>query len=107
MIKLYDTGVYLYNGQEIIPDDQYAKKVLEAKLGTAPEKDQARKGTMAYSILERHNTSGNMNQLKIKFDAMASHDITYVGIIQTARASGLKEFPMPYAVSYTHLAWFG
>lgn len=102
MVKLYSGGVYLVNGTEIVPDSQKAVKEIERKIGACPEKDEARKSTMAYSILEKHNTSGSMDKLKIKFDCMASHDITYVGIIQTARASGLKEFPMPYALTNCH-----
>ncbi len=100
MIKLYDGGIFYANG-EIIGDDAQGKARLKA-LGINDNIDEARKKTIAYSILEKHNTSGNMKRLKIKFDAMASHDITYVGIIQTARASGLKEFPIPYVLTNCH-----
>jgi aconitate hydratase len=94
MVKLYDTGVYLVNGTEIVSGDS------GNNLGTTPE--EARKNTMAYSILKSHNKSDNMEKLKIKFDCMASHDITYVGIIQTAKASGLKKFPIPYVLTNCH-----
>ena len=75
---------------------------LPAPAEGMPTPAEAKKGTMAYGILESHNTSGDMTNLKIKFDAMASHDITYVGIIQTAKASGLKEFPVPYVMTNCH-----
>ncbi|ADO82013.1 hydratase [Ilyobacter polytropus] len=94
MIKLSEAGVYLVNGKEIIPADS------GKNLGTTPE--EARKNTIAYSILKSHNKSDNMEKLNIKFDCMASHDITYVGIIQTARASGLKKFPIPYVLTNCH-----
>ena len=93
MIKLTDKPVYLLNGTEL-------KGADEAQVCTEP--DEARKGTIAYSILNAHNTSGNMDKLKIKFDKLISHDITYVGIIQTARASGLEKFPIPYALTCCH-----
>ncbi|MBO5426686.1 MAG: hydratase [Lachnospiraceae bacterium] len=101
MIKLYDTGAYLLNGKELIADNGDADKVLATK-GVNVTKEEAAKNTMAYGILEAHNTSGDMNQLKIKFDKMTSHDITFVGIIQTARASGLTEFPIPYVLTNCH-----
>ncbi|MGN0152139.1 MAG: hydratase [Wujia sp.] len=101
MIKLYDTGAYLLNGTELVADTQDAEKILASK-GVNATKDEAAKNTMAYGILEKHNTSGNMEQLKIKFDKMTSHDITFVGIIQTARASGLTEFPIPYVLTNCH-----
>lgn len=101
MIKLYDTGAYLINGTELVADTQDADKVLASK-GISVTKEEAAKKTMAYDILERHNTSGSMGQLKIKFDKMTSHDITFVGIIQTARASGLTEFPIPYVLTNCH-----
>ena len=100
MIKLYETGAY-YAGGRLIPDDGHAAEALAA-MGKAVPKEEARKRTIAYSILEAHNTSGNMDDLKIKFDAMASHDITYVGIVQTARASGLERFPLPYVLTNCH-----
>ncbi|MDO4459660.1 MAG: hydratase [Clostridia bacterium] len=93
MVKLYDGGVYLLNGTEIVPEN-------EAKLNIS--KDEAKKGTIAYSILEKHNANDNMDQLKIRFDAMASHDITFVGIIQTAKASGMEKFPLPYVLTNCH-----
>lgn len=102
MIKLYDGGVYLLNGTDIVEDGSNAAGELAAKCGQAPSKEEAAKGTMAYSILEAHNTSGNMEQLQIKFDKMTSHDITFVGIIQTARASGLEKFPIPYVLTNCH-----
>lgn len=100
MVKLYDNGVYLVNGIEIIPETESEK--LLSKIEKVVTKEEARKGTIAYSILEAHNTSSNMEKLKIKFDAMASHDITFVGIIQTAKASGLEKFPIPYILTNCH-----
>lgn len=103
MIKLFDNGAYLINGKELIESHTDVEKEIKQKYGIeAISKEEAAKNTIAYSILEAHNTSGNMDQLKIKFDAMASHDITYVGIIQTARASGLTEFPLPYVLTNCH-----
>ena len=103
MVHLYKNGVYLVNGTDIVEDDGYALEKLKSLIGeNVPSKDEASKNTMAYGILENHNTSGNMDKLKIKFDRMASHDITYVGIIQTARASGLEKFPMPYVLTNCH-----
>ena len=92
-MKLYDTGVYFQNGQEIIPENQ-------ADLPVA--KEEAAKNTIAYSILKAHNKSDNMEKLQIKFDKLTSHDITFVGIIQTARASGLEKFPVPYVLTNCH-----
>jgi len=102
MIKLYDKGVYLLNGSEIVEDTSDASAILAAKTGQSVSKDEARKGTIAYGILSSHNTSGDDKKLKIKFDKLTSHDITYVGIIQTARASGLTEFPIPYVLTNCH-----
>ena len=102
MVKLYEKGIYLVNGTEIVEDGQDAAAVLASKTGNAPTKEEAARGTMAYSILEAHNTSGNMEKLKIKFDKLTSHDITFVGIIQTARASGLEKFPIPYVLTNCH-----
>lgn len=103
MIKLFDKGAYLINGVEIVEENQEAQAVLQAKLGNEViNKEEAKKNTIAYSILEAHNTSGNMEKLKIKFDKLTSHDITFVGIIQTARASGLEKFPVPYALTNCH-----
>ncbi len=101
-MKLYENGVYLLNGQEIIEDGPEAAAALTAKLGQAPTKTEAARETMAYGILEAHNTSGNMEKLKIRFDKLTSHDITFVGIIQTARASGLEKFPIPYVLTNCH-----
>ena len=92
-MKLYDTGVYLLNGQKIVP---------EAQADLPVSKEEAAKNTIAYSILKAHNTSGNMEKLQIKFDKLTSHDITFVGIIQTARASGLEKFPVPYVLTNCH-----
>ena len=92
-MKLYDTGVYLLNGQKIVPENQADFPV---------SKEEAAKSTIAYSILKAHNTSGNMEKLQIKFDKLTSHDITFVGIIQTARASGLERFPVPYVLTNCH-----
>ena len=102
MINLFEHGAYLLNGKELVEDNADAAAILSSKLGSAPSKEEASKNTMAYGILEKHNTSGNMENLKIKFDKMTSHDITFVGIIQTARASGLKEFPIPYVLTNCH-----
>ncbi len=102
MIQLSQTGVYLVNGTELIADDAEAAAALSAKTGRAPDKEEARKATIAYGILAAHNTSGNMEKLKIKFDKLTSHDITFVGIIQTARASGLTKFPVPYVLTNCH-----
>ncbi|MDD6328815.1 MAG: hydratase [Lachnospiraceae bacterium] len=101
MIQLFETGAYLLNGSELVADTQDAAAVLASK-GINVTKDEAAKNTMAYGILAAHNTSDNMEQLKIKFDKMTSHDITFVGIIQTARASGLTEFPIPYVLTNCH-----
>ena len=91
MMKLYEGGAYLLNGSEIVTDNQDAPAVLKKRLGDrVPSKEEAAKNTIAYSILKNHNTSGSMEKLKIKFDKLTSHDITFVGIIQTARASGLE-----------------
>ena len=103
MIKLYDKGVYLLNGTEIIEDTQDAHLKISNKTGLKDISiDSAKKGTMAYNILKKHNTSSNMDNLKIKFDKLVSHDITYVGILQTARASGLEKFPIPYVLTNCH-----
>ena len=96
MVKLYNEGVYLRGGKEVIPESEAATAGIEA----APA--DAKRGTIAYSILQAHNTSGDPDMLKVRFDAMASHDITFVGIIQTARASGMTEFPLPYVLTNCH-----
>lgn len=102
MVKLFDKGAYLLNGTELVEYNDEADRIVAAKTGKTPDKAQAAKNTMAYSILEAHNTSGNMEKLKIKFDKLTSHDITFVGIIQTARASGLEKFPVPYVLTNCH-----
>ena len=93
LVKLYDGGVYLVNGTEIVP---------EAAAPETYQKDTAKQGTIAYSILKAHNTAEDMQNLRLKFDALASHDITFVGIIQTARASGMEKFPIPYVLTNCH-----
>ena len=102
MIKLSDGGAYLINGVDIVEDSASAVNEVAAKTGCSVTKEEAAKNTIAYGILENHNTSGNMEKLKIKFDKMTSHDITFVGIIQTARASGLEKFPIPYVLTNCH-----
>ena len=98
MVKLYDQGMYLLNGTEIVESCEE----VAAKTGRKVSKEEAAKETMAYNILSAHNTSGNMDRLQIKFDKLTSHDITFVGIIQTARASGLEKFPIPYVLTNCH-----
>ena len=102
MISLLDSGAYLLRGTEIIPDDQEAASAILSKTGKNVSKEDAKKATIAYGILRDHNTSDNMEKLKIKFDKLTSHDITFVGIIQTARASGLTKFPVPYVLTNCH-----
>ena len=92
MVKLYDSGVFLLNGKTLVPERE----------AVGLEKEAARKGTISYGILQAHNQSGDPNNLKIKYDAITSHDLTYVGIIQTARASGLDRFPLPYILTCCH-----
>ena len=92
MIRLYDEGIYLQNGKDIIEESRAQGLV----------KEEAAKGTIAWGILKEHNTSGNMEKLQIRFDKLTSHDITFVGIIQTARASGLESFPVPYVLTNCH-----
>lgn len=100
MVTLYKNGAYLLHGCELVEENETAK--VEALTGKKADKESARRGTISWSILETHNTSGDMEQLKIKFDSMTSHDITYVGVIQTAKASGMKEFPLPYVLTNCH-----
>ena len=102
MVTLLEGGAYLVNGTQIIPDNQDAVARIAAETGKQVTKEEAAKETIAYGILESHNTSGNMDNLKIKFDKLTSHDITFVGIIQTARASGLTKFPIPYVLTNCH-----
>ena len=100
MVKLYNGGAYLINGNTLIEEND--KDKIKAVTGKDIDKEEARKGSIAYNILEAHNTSGNMDKLRLKFDAMASHDITFVGIIQTAKASGMEKFPLPYVLTNCH-----
>lgn len=95
MIQLLEGGTYLVNGTELVEPAKAAAQEL-------PAPEEAAKQTMAYNILRDHNTSGNMEKLQIKFDKLTSHDITFVGIIQTARASGLEKFPVPYVLTNCH-----
>ncbi|WP_125140465.1 hydratase [Clostridium transplantifaecale] len=98
MVKLYEGGAYLVNGEKLVTESAEAEQMLGKKIS----REEARKNTIAYSILEAHNTSEDMEHLKIRFDSMASHDITFVGIIQTARASGMERFPLPYVLTNCH-----
>ena len=102
MIQLSNSGAYLINGTELVYDNADAAAIIAQKTGKNVTEAEARKETIAYGILESHNTSGNMDKLKIKFDKLTSHDITFVGIIQTARASGLEKFPIPYVLTNCH-----
>ena len=102
MIELKNGGAFLLNGTEWVDDTPEALSAIESKTGKAVSKEEAKKGTIAYGILKDHNTSDNMEKLKIRFDKLTSHDITFVGIIQTARASGLEKFPMPYVLTNCH-----
>ena len=103
MITLSKGGAYLLNGNEVIEVGDDSEEILKSKLGqNYLTKEEAAKNTMAYNILNSHNTSGNMEKLQIKFDKLTSHDITFVGIIQTARASGLEKFPIPYVLTNCH-----
>ena len=102
MIELLKGGAYLVNGVDIIEDAPEAAAAVKSKTGLEVSKEAAAKQTIAYGILESHNTSDNMDKLKIRFDKLTSHDITFVGIIQTARASGLQKFPMPYVLTNCH-----
>ena len=102
MVELYNSGCYLIHGTELIQDGPDAAAAIKNRTGKEVSKEEASKETIAYGILESHNTSGNMEKLKIKFDKLTSHDITFVGIIQTARASGLEKFPVPYVLTNCH-----
>ena len=101
-MKLYEKGAYLINGTQLIPEGPDAEAQIKQQTGQVVSREAAAKNTIAYGILESHNTSGNMEHLQIKFDKLTSHDITYVGIIQTARASGLEKFPIPYVLTNCH-----
>ena len=102
MIQLYDGGAYIVNGRNIISDGPKAVKEICNITSKTVTKELAKKGTIAYSIIEDHNQSEDIGRLRLKFDSLTSHDITYVGIIQTARASGMKEFPIPYVLTNCH-----
>jgi len=102
MIELLQGGAYLINGEDIIPDGPDAAAEILRKGGWGVTRENAARKTIAYGILESHNTSGDMKKLKIRFDKLTSHDITFVGIIQTARASGLEKFPVPYVLTNCH-----
>ena len=99
MVTLYDSGVYLLNGKTLVPEKEAQGQVNVTK-------EDAKKSTIAYGILQSHNVSDDPDNLKIRFDAITSHDLTYVGIIQTARASGLDKFPLPYVLTCVLLAGF-
>ena len=94
-MKLYDSGVFLLNGTTIVPEDEAGKELQD-------KKEQYKTGTISYDILQAHNIGEDKENLKIKFDAITSHDLTYVGIIQTARASGVGKFPLPYVLTCCH-----
>lgn len=102
MIKLSKGGAFLLNGADVVEVNGDTDAVLESRLGKSVSREDAAKNTIAYGILKNHNTSGNMDKLMIKFDKLTSHDITFVGIIQTARASGLTRFPIPYVLTNCH-----
>jgi len=101
MVTCFNEGIFLLKGKEVVTDNHDGRKQLAAK-DINTDINEAKKNTIAYSILEKHNISGDMERLNIKFDALTSHDITYVGIIQTAKASGLTEFPVPYVLTNCH-----
>ena len=101
-MKLYENGAYLVNGRDVVINSPEASSAVQAKTGKTVTPEDAKKQTIAYGILKSHNTSGNMEKLQIKFDKLTSHDITFVGIIQTARASGLEKFPIPYVLTNCH-----
>lgn len=94
-MKLYDSGVFLLEGETIVEENDVGREFLE-------KKEQYKEGTISYGILQEHNTGTNKENLKIRFDAITSHDLTYVGIIQTARASGMERFPVPYVLTCCH-----
>lgn len=98
MLHVYDSGVYLLNGRQIVKNEEEASRLA----GRPVTKAEAEKGTIAYGIMQAHNQSGDPDQLRLRFDSLTSHDITYVGIIQTARASGMTRFPMPYVLTNCH-----
>ena len=101
-MKLYEQGAYLINGKDVVIQSPEAPAAVKSRTGKDVNAAEAKKNTIAYGILAAHNTSGNMDKLQIKFDKLTSHDITFVGIIQTARASGLERFPIPYVLTNCH-----
>ena len=101
-MNLYKQGAYLLDGKEVVLDSQEASRIIATKTGSSVSKEEAKTNTIAYAILKEHNTSDSMQKLQIRFDKLTSHDITFVGIIQTARASGLEKFPMPYVLTNCH-----
>ena len=100
MIQLFSEGAYLVDGTTLVKESEAG--ALKQLVGEKVSKEDAAKNTIAYGILRNHNTSGNMEKLQIKFDKLTSHDITFVGIIQTARASGIEKFPVPYVLTNCH-----
>ncbi len=100
MIQLFSEGAYLVDGTTLVKESE--AEALKQLIGEVVSKEEASKNTIAYGILRDHNTSGNMEKLQIKFDKLTSHDITFVGIIQTARASGIEKFPVPYVLTNCH-----
>ena len=101
-MKLYENGAYLVQGKDVVINGPEAVAEVKSKTGKDVNIEEAKTNTIAYGILKEHNTSGNMEKLQIKFDKLTSHDITFVGIIQTARASGLEKFPIPYVLTNCH-----
>ena len=99
-VRLYEGGVYVVDGDTVVPE--FDVGAIKGMTGSDVTPDMARRGTIAFGIMQAHNVSGDTQNLKIKFDALASHDITYVGIVQTAKASGLTRFPIPYVLTCCH-----
>ena len=102
MVTLFKNGAYVFNGTKVVEDIPENAGLISSLAANVPSVEEAKQSTLAYGILKNHNTSGSMDKLKIKFDKLTSHDITFVGIIQTARASGLTEFPIPYVLTNCH-----
>ncbi len=101
MINIFENGAYVFNGKDVVREEEI-RKLHTHYVAELPDKEKARENTLSYNILKAHNTSDSMEKLKIKFDKLTSHDITFVGIIQTARASGLEKFPVPYVLTNCH-----
>ena len=99
-IKLSQGGVFLLDGDQLVPEAD--APAVAAQTGRTLNRDEAARGTIAYGILSAHNEASDMEHLKLRFDALASHDITYVGVIQTAKASGMTSFPVPYVLTNCH-----